>query len=126
MLKRVQHDEVSLHQYRGSRAATALFWAAALFAFVMAVLPHPPELPGHPSDKIQHVTAFAVLALLGSWAFPKLRSLSLIFRLSLFGAAIELVQAIPVLHRDSDVLDWIADTIACALVLFAVQWWRRR
>jgi hypothetical protein len=124
MLKRVQHDEVSLRQ--ASRAAKALFWAAAAFAFVMAVLPHPPELPGEPSDKIQHVTAFAVLALLASWAFPRLRPPGLILRLSLFGAAIELVQAIPVLHRDSDVLDWIADTIACALVLFAIHWWRRR
>src|SRR5438094_451884 len=39
-----------------------LFWAAALFAFVMAILPHPPELPGNPSDKLQHMAAFAPLA----------------------------------------------------------------
>jgi len=112
----------------GGRLARFLFFAAALFAFVMAVLPHPPDLPGHPSDKIQHVTAFATLAALGAWAFPRLRPLSLIFRLSLFGAAIEIVQAIPALHRDSDVLDWLADTIACTLVLLAIRWWlgRRR
>ena len=112
--------------FHRSRVAKPLFFAAALFAFVMAVLPHPPDLPGHPSDKIQHVTAFATLAALGAWAFPRLRPLSLIVRLSLFGALIEVVQAIPALHRDSDVLDWIADTIACSLVLLGIRWWLAR
>jgi len=46
--------------------------------------------------------------------------------LSLFGAFIELVQAIPVLHRDSDVLDWVADTVAASLVLLGISWWRSR
>ena len=27
------------------------FWAAVLFAFTMAVVPQPPQLPGAPSDK---------------------------------------------------------------------------
>ena len=101
--------------------AKALFWAAACFAFVMAVLPHPPRLPVETNDKVQHITAFATLALLGSFAYPQL-----LVRLSLFGAAIEFFQAIPELHRDSDVLDWVADTAAVAVVLLAVHWWRRR
>jgi peptidoglycan/LPS O-acetylase OafA/YrhL len=103
----------------------ALFWAAAAFAFVMAVLPHPPELPGHPSDKVQHVIAFAVLGLLGALAYPGARPARLLVGLSLFGAAIELIQAIPALNRDSDVLDWIADTIACGVVLMLVARLRR-
>jgi VanZ family protein len=111
---------------RGSRIARALFWAAALFAFVMAVLPHPPDLPLHPSDKIQHVIAFAVLGALAAWAYPASAPTRLVVRLSLFGAAIELAQAIPALHRDSDIIDWIADTIACGLVLLLVAWLRRR
>jgi VanZ family protein len=117
---------LSLADLRGSRAARGLFWAAALFAFVMAILPHPPNIPLHPSDKIQHVTAFAVLAALGAWAYPSARLRALALRLSLFGALIEIVQAIPVLHRDSDVVDWIADTLACSLVLLLIWWrWRR-
>ena len=88
----------------------------------MAVLPHPPQLPGHPSDKIQHIAAFVTLGLLAAWAFPRAATLRLIVGLSLFGAMIEVVQAIPALHRDSDVLDWVADTIACAAVLIAVRW----
>jgi hypothetical protein len=117
---------LTLGEWRGGRQARILFWAAALFAFVMAVLPHPPEIPGHPSDKVQHVVAFATLALLGSFAYPAKALLSLLARLSLFGAAIEVVQAIPALHRDSDLLDWLADTAAVAVVLLLVRWWRSR
>lgn len=100
------------------------FWAAAAFAFVMAVLPHPPEVPGRPNDKVQHVLAFATLSLLGTFAFPRTRLLALLALLSLFGAFIEIVQLIPVLHRDSDILDWLADTIAVVLVLTIVRWRR--
>ena len=103
-----------------------MFWAAACFAFVMAVLPHPPEVPGEPNDKVQHVVAFATLALLGSFAYPAMALRQLLLRLSLFGAFIEAVQAIPALHRDSDILDWIADTVAVALVALALAWVRRR
>ena len=85
-------------------ARRLLFWAGAFFAFVMAVLPQPPELPGAPSDKVQH----------------------LLVGLSLYGAFIELVQAIPALHRDSDIKDWIADTVASGIVLVAVGLWRSR
>ncbi len=110
---------------RASPAARTAFWAAALFAFVMAVLPHPPEVPGHPNDKIQHVIAFATLALLGSFAYPRTALTKLLIRLSFFGALIEVVQAIPALHRDSDFFDWLADTIAAATVLLLVYWSRR-
>lgn len=103
-----------------------LFWTAMLFAFVMAILPHPPELPGEPSDKIQHMAAFATLGLLGAWAYARAALLQLLAGLSLFGALIEVVQAIPALHRDSDVKDWVADTLACGLVLLLVHWRRRR
>jgi hypothetical protein len=102
------------------------FWAALLFAFVMAIIPHPPELPGAPSDKIQHVSAFAVLGALGFLAYPKSGPLSLGIGLSLFGALIEMVQAIPSLGRDSDMLDWIADTLAAGLILVLLHWARGR
>jgi VanZ family protein len=115
-----------VEDWRASRAARLLFWAALAFAFVMAVLPHPPELPGEPNDKLQHIAAFTTLALLVSFAYPATGLLRLLMRLSLFGALIELVQAIPWLHRDSDVKDWIADTVAVAVVLGLVWWWRRR
>jgi VanZ family protein len=102
------------------------FWAALLFAFVMAIVPHPPELPGAPSDKIQHVLAFLTLGALAFLAYPRSRPFGVGVGLSLFGALIELVQAIPALGRDSDVLDWIADTLAAALILFLLNGFRNR
>jgi uncharacterized membrane protein len=116
----------AVRELQDGRLARALFWAAAAFAFVMAVLPHPPYLPGEPNDKVQHVIAFATLGLLGSWAYSRARPLKLLIGLSLFGAFIEVVQAIPMLHRDSDVLDWLADTVAVLLVLLVLRWCQRR
>lgn len=113
-----------LAEWRASRTAQTTFWAAAAFSFVMATLPHPPQVPGEPNDKVEHIIAFATLATLGSFAYPRAALLRLLAYLSLFGALIEVVQAIPALHRDSDVLDWLADTAAVAVVLGLV-WWRR-
>jgi len=104
----------------------SLFWAATIFAFVMAVIPHPPHVPGEPNDKIQHIVAFATLGALGAWAYARTSLLRIAIGLSLFGALIEVVQAIPMLHRDSDVFDWLADTIACGLVLLVARWMRGR
>ena len=92
----------------------------------MAIVPHPPEVPGEPNDKVQHIIAFATLSVLGSCAYPATALTQLLVRLSLFGALIEVVQAIPALHRDSDILDWLADTVAVAVVLLIIRWWRSR
>jgi len=98
-----------------------MFWAAAAFAVVMASLPQPPQLPGSPNDKVQHILAFIVLGALASAAYPGTRPLKIGIGLSLLGAVIELIQAIPALHRDSDPLDWVADTAAAAAILILVQ-----
>jgi len=94
-----------------------IFWAAASFALVMALLPKPPHLPGSPSDKVQHILAFSVLAALGASAYPLVQLLKIGVALSIFGALIEVLQAIPQLHRDASALDWLADTAAVAVVL---------
>ena len=104
----------------------AAFWAAVLFAFVMAVIPQPPQLPGAPSDKVQHFLAFLVLGALASFAYPRSNPVYLGAALSLFGGFIELVQMIPGLHRDGDPVDWIADTAAAALMLIFLHWLRAR
>jgi len=91
----------------------------------MAAVPHPPEVPGEPNDKVEHMIAFATLAMLAAFAFPRTALLRLLVGLSLFGALIEVVQAIPALQRDSDIKDWAADTVAAGLILGLV-WWRRR
>lgn len=90
------------------------FWIALIASFALAVLPHPPALPGDPSDKIQHILAFGVLAALGAIAFPTMPLAWLIGWLAAFGGLIELTQAIPALNRSSEFADFIADALAAA------------
>lgn len=104
-----------------------LFWAALAFAVTMALLPEPPHLPTDGfGDKFQHMLAFATLSLLAALAWPRAELLRIGERLSFVGALIEVLQAIPALHRDCDIKDWIADTIAVAVVLLVMTTARRR
>jgi len=101
------------------------FVAALIFTLVMAWLPHPPLVPWHQDDKFWHVLAFVTLSFLASLAFPAAPLARIGERLSFLGAIIEMVQNIPALHRDSDVADWIADTIAVVVTLAIVAGIRR-
>ncbi|MFC4294570.1 hypothetical protein ACFO0A_05795 [Novosphingobium tardum] len=110
-----------------SRLTRTAFWLAAATALVLAELPKPPSLPidGF-GDKFEHILAFAVLALLGAAAYPRYPLARLGERLSFFGALIEVLQALPMLNRDCDIMDWVADTVAVAVVLGVVAWFRAR
>ena len=110
--------------YSGGRLARLLFWSAALFALVMALLPPEPGTSLVP-DKVQHAIAFGVLGLLGCFAYPRLSPALLVAGLSLFGALIELAQGTSFIHRDCDPMDWLTDTLACIAVVFAVHCWGR-
>jgi len=107
----------------------SLFWCALVFALVMALLPQPPHLSiDRLGDKFEHMLAFSVLALLGSTAYPAMPLFRLGERLSFLGAMIEVLQSIPSLHRDCDIRDWFADTIAVTVVLglvYLARRWRR-
>ena len=103
----------------------AIFWIAIVLSFLAAINPQPPQLPGAPNDKVQHISAFLTLGALAFFAFPRSRTLRLLIGLSAFGALIEFVQMIPALHRDGDVLDWIADTAAAAVILTILHVLRR-
>jgi hypothetical protein len=89
---------------------------ALAFSVTMALLPSPPQLVDA-GDKWQHMAAFATLALLGAGAFPDEPLPRIGERLSFLGALIEVAQSIPALHRDCDVMDWVADTAAIAVAL---------
>ncbi|SMC48785.1 hypothetical protein [Novosphingobium sp. B1] len=108
-----------------SRLSRALFWPALIFALVMAVLPKPPQLPGPElGDKIQHMLAFFTLTVLAGVGWPQTRLGKAALYLSMFGAGIEVVQAIPALHRDSDWRDWVADSFAIFIALVPVTVFR--
>lgn len=97
-----------------------LFWLLMAFTVVMALLPKPPGVvPGTLGDKVEHIIAFTTLSALASIAFPRFPPWRMIERLVFLGAAIEVLQSIPRLHRDCDVMDWVADTIAIVLVIGA-------
>lgn len=107
------------------RAVQLLFFATLVFTFVSAVMPprHAPQL--FPWDKAEHFAAFYTLTLLAMAAFPRRNFLVLGVLLSAFGGLIELVQALPIVGRDCDVMDWITDTIAVMAAFapaIAVHW----
>ena len=102
----------------GSHTFRLAFYLVAAGSAVSALLPSPPFEPGFAySDKLQHFAVFALLAGLALLAFPQASRRLIVERLSFFGAAIEVLQSIPALHRDCDPLDWATDTLGAAVVV---------
>jgi hypothetical protein len=98
-------------------AIRLVFWAALVFALTMGVLPKPPETPiDRFGDKFAHVFAFGTIAGLGALGFAPARRWQVAERLSFAGALLEVVQSIPMLHRDCDIRDWAADTLSIVAV----------
>ncbi|MEA1083820.1 MAG: hypothetical protein EOP65_12555 [Sphingomonas sp.] len=110
---------VGLSQARVAPIARLLFWAALLFALVMALSPRPP-VTVDVLDKWQHMTAFGTLTVLACAGWPRAPLGRIAERLSFLGAMIELVQSVPVLHRDCDIMDWVADTAIIVGVVLVV------
>jgi VanZ family protein len=110
------------------KLARITFFAALAFTFYSAVIPAQDAVQLVPWDKAEHFVAFYVLTCLAVLAFPKRRLLVLATLLSAFGALIEVVQGLPMVHRDMDFWDWVADTIAigCALAPMLLHRWRRQ
>jgi VanZ family protein len=109
-----------LHRTKLSIIAVPAFWLCVIGAVTLALLPHPPEFKEF-GDKVQHMLAFGTMALVGSIAFPKMAKARLGERLSFLGALVEVAQSIPALHRDCDIRDWVADTLAIVVVLVALR-----
>ncbi len=92
------------------------FVLCAVSVFTLAVMPGALD-PVHIWDKAKHFSAFFVLGGLAAAAFPQWRLIMIGLALSAFGAFIEGVQALPFVHRDADVFDWVADSLALLVVL---------
>ena len=107
------------------RFAVILFWSADTYSLTMASLPHVFELSVESGDKILHMIAFAVLAPLGTFAYPALRLMTLLLGLSAFGSLIELIQLVPALNRTADWSDLAADILTAAAVLGVLFIFRR-
>ena len=109
------------------KLARVAFVVALVFTFYSAVIPPQHALQLAPWDKAEHFIAFYGLTGLAVAAFPRRNLLVIAAMLSSFGALIEIVQGLPIVHRDRDVWDWVADTIAivAALAPMLLVGWRR-
>jgi VanZ family protein len=106
-------------------------WALLLLAMlvaVLAVVPAPPRQMDLGWDKLNHVTAFAALAVCAifGWRSSRAARLAVLLALLAFGGAIELVQRqLP--NRSGEWSDLGADDIGIGLgALLALLWLRRR
>jgi VanZ family protein len=104
---------------RGTFAVVVLLSLAILFAPGSDVPPSPPGV-----DKLVHGGLFLALAVSGRWAGVRRGALAVL--LPLYAAASELIQAIPALHRDASLGDWLADVVGALLGLALWTWAARR
>lgn len=109
----------------GMVAARALAILAIATALTMALLPHPPLLPGNPSDKLVHAGTFVVLAMLIAQGWPRVGFWTVLLLLSAFGAGIEVAQGTSIIGRDASAWDWLAD-MAGTLAVLSPLWLARR
>jgi len=106
-------------------------WTLLLLAMlitVLALLPVPPRQADLGWDKLNHVLAFAALAVCAvlGWRESRAARLAVLLALLAFGGAIELMQ-LQVPNRSGEWTDLGADAIGIGLgTLLALLWLRRR
>ena len=109
--------------------ARIAFSGAFLFTCWSAFRPAPDELNLLlPWDKALHFIGFYGLTGLAAAAFPRGNILLIAIGLCVFGTLIEIVQSTPLVNRDPEFLDWVADVagILCALLPLLLLPWRAR
>lgn len=106
--------------------AKAGFLGAAGFALWSALTPTDGDSSLFFWDKLAHFVAFYVVTLLALPAFPRTRLVVIAAGLTVLGVAIEFLQMLPAVNRDSDVKDVVADAAGIAAALAPVLAWRLR
>ncbi len=86
-----------------------VFIAATIFTLYAAVAPGDDTAGLIPWDKAKHFIVFYGLTFLATMALPKSRPWKIGAVLLAFGIAIEIIQGLPIVGRDCDVFDVVAD-----------------
>ncbi len=106
------------------KLARPAFFIALVVLLVFALAPV--DLPVQRfSDKAQHLAGFFTLACLGLAAWGRRSALMLGLALAALGGAIEIVQSTPLIGRDAEVMDWVADVAGILLALLPAVFVRR-
>jgi len=98
---------------RTQRILKALFGLTALLVMVLSLLPLGPEAPTLGWDKANHMTAFALLALLGCRAYPA-HVPTVLTGLLAYGGLIEILQSFTA-YRTAEWADLLADALGLPL-----------
>jgi hypothetical protein len=108
------------------RLAAQLGLAAAMAAGLVVALGKPNDAGGLlPWDKAQHFLAFYGFAGLAAAALPGRSLWTAALVVAGYGTLIEVLQALPVFHRDGDWVDLMVDCLGigcCYLPLALVRW----
>jgi hypothetical protein len=101
----------------GGRIARWAFWPSLLTILALTLAPlakevEPPSLLSY--DKFQHFTAFAGLASLAGLGWGLRNAFRVGLGISAVAASIEILQALPIVHRDPSFWDWTADIVGIA------------
>lgn len=91
------------------------FWTCVFAVMVLALIPPVPHMPTTGWDKSNHLLAFAVLTLLGCWAYPG-RTMAVLLGLLTYGGLIESLQSLTP-DRFAEWADWLADGLGLMLGL---------
>ena len=117
----------------GARPDTTLLWSGRLlFAATLLIVTDLALQPGYDmpasvlgSDKLEHIAAFATLALLARIAWPRIPRWATAPVLMIYGAGIEIAQAMPAIGRTASFGDLAADAVGVTLGL-AGAWFLNR
>ena len=94
-----------------NRPGLLVFIAAVAFTLYAALAPGDDGAGLIPWDKAKHFIVFYGLTFLASLALPKSRYWKIGLVLLGFGIAIEILQGLPIVGRDADVFDIVADAL---------------
>ncbi|WP_454761387.1 hypothetical protein [Caulobacter segnis] len=102
-----------------------VFLGAVVFTLYAALAPGDDTAGLIPWDKAKHFIVFYGLTFLASVALPRSRPWKIGAVLLAFGVGIEILQGLPIVGRDADVFDIVADTLGIGFYfgpIIVTQW----